>query len=118
MAQLAPTINSTHYSGVFGDKKVKAISATIAGTVTDASSSDGGALLTPALVGFTYIDYVHVVPKFSEDSIEEYAVSYGPADGGSSDGWVISVLDKDDNLETDDSTAITGVTFHALVIGS
>lgn len=116
MSRLIPTINSTVYSGIQGDRRVKVIKATIAGTYTSASASDGGALLTPAAVGLTSIDYVQVHPTFTADSIEEQPLSIGPSTSTTA-GWVFALTNKDDDLETADSTAVTDVTFYATVQG-
>lgn len=95
---------------------MKHIKATIAGTYSAASAADGGALLTPDLVGLNFIDHVAVHPSFTADTIEEQAVSVGPSTS-TTPGWVIALTNKDDDLETG-AVAVTGVTFFATVTGN
>lgn len=116
MARITPTINSTKLASVFGDKKVKVVSATVAGTYAAASVSADGVLLTPDQVGLEFIDAVIVTPTFTADSIEEQVVSLGPSTSSTA-GWVFALQDKDDDLETG-AGAVTGVTFDALIIGN
>lgn len=116
MARLTPTVNSTVSSSVKGDRREKVVKLTIAGTYGSATAADGGALVTPALVGLTSIDYLVIHPSFTADTIEEQAVSIGPSTSTTA-GWVIALTNKDDDLETADATAVTGVAFYATVVG-
>ena len=116
MAVLTPTIDATRYSGVSGDRKRVIVDGTIAGTYASATASDGGALLTPAQVGLRGFSSVRISPKFSADTIEEYPVSFGPSTSSTA-GHVIALADKADNLETADTTAVTGVLFSADILG-
>lgn len=116
MARLTPTVNSTPVSTVFGDKKVKVVNLTIAGTYAAASAAADGALLTPDQVGLTFIDAVIISPSFTADSIEEQPRSVGQSTSSTA-GWVFALADKADDLETG-AGAVTGVTFDAVVIGN
>jgi len=116
MARLSPTINSTLYSGIVGDRRQKVVKATVAGTYTSAAVSDGGILLTPAAVGMQSFDYVQVFPTFTADTIEEQLVGLGPSTSATA-GWVFALTNKDDDLETA-AVAVTGVTHHILVVGN
>lgn len=117
MARLSPTINSTLYSGIIGDRRQKVVKATVAGTYTSATVSDGGILLTPAAVDMQSFDYVQVFPTFTADTIEEQLVGLGPSTSTTA-GWVLALTNKDDDLETANSTAVTGVAHHILVVGN
>ena len=117
MSRLSPTINSTLYSGIVGDRRQKVVKATVAGTYTSAAVADGGILLTPAAVGMQSFDYVQVFPTFTADTIEEQLVGLGPSTSTTA-GWVFALTNKDDDLETANSTAVTGVAHHILVVGN
>lgn len=117
MARLSPTINSTLYSGVVGDRRHKVVKATVAGTYTSATLADGGVLLTPAAVDMQSIDYVQVFPTFTADTIEEQLLGLG-ASTSTTAGWVFALTNKDDDLETANSTAVTGVAYNLLVVGN
>ena len=116
MSRLTPTVNATRYSGVAGDRRVQVVNLTIAGTYTTAAASDGGALLTPDQVGLTEIDAVVISPTATADAIEEQPLSVGPSTSTTA-GWVFALSNKDDDLLVPNSTAVTGVTFDALVYG-
>ena len=116
MSRTAPTVSATLYSGVQGDRRVKSVKLAYGATYTSATASDGGILLTPALVGLNTIDYVVLSPTFSADTIEEQLVSIGPSTSTTA-GWVFALTNKDDDLETANSTAVTGVVGHAVVVG-
>lgn len=117
MSRLSPTINSTLYSGIVGDRRQKVVKATVAGTYTSAAVADGGILLTPADVGMQSFDYVQVFPTFTADTIEEQLVGLGPSTSTTA-GWVLALTDKADDLETANATAVTGVAHHILVVGN
>jgi len=116
MARLAPTVSSTAYSGVMGDRRVKHVKLAIAGAYTAATAADGGVLLTPALVGMQSFDYVEVLPTFTADAVTANAVGLG-ASTSTSAGWVIALQDKDDALQTANST-VSGVVAYATVVGT
>ncbi len=116
MARLTPTVNTIRYSGVQGDRRTVIANLTIAGTYTTAAASDGGALLTPAQLGLTSLDAVVVSPTVTADSIEEQPLSVGPSTSTTA-GWVFALTNKDDDLVTPNSTAVTGVTFDVVAYG-
>lgn len=115
MARLAPTVSSTLYSGIQGDRRVKHVKLAVDGAYTAAAASDGGVLLTPALVGLNSISYVGVHPSFTADAVEEYVTSVGPSTSTTA-GWVLALSDKDDNLQSANGT-VGDITCFATVVG-
>ncbi len=115
MARIAPTVSTTLYSGVQGDKRVKHVKLAIAGTYAAASAAADGILLTPAIVGLNKIDYAEVAPSFTADTVEEYVTSIGPSTSTTA-GWVFALSDKDDNLQSGNG-AVTDITAFVTVVG-
>ena len=115
MSVITPTISATRYAGVQGDRRRVIVEGTIDGTYASATASDGGVLLTPSQVGLRGFSDVTVTGIFSADTIEEQPVGFGPSTGTA--GYVIALTNKDDDLETADTTAVTGVKFKADILG-
>lgn len=115
MARLAPVVSSTTYSGIQGDRRVKHVKLAVDGAYTAAAASDGGVLLTPALVGMTSITSVSIEPTFTADTVEEYVTSVGPSTSTTA-GWVLALSDKADNLQSANGT-VADVVAYATVVG-
>lgn len=115
MARITPTITATRYNGITGDRRSVVVDIAITGTYTSATASDGGVKVTPALVGLQSIDYVKVIPRFSADAVARKVIWHGPSSADNS--HVLALLDKDDDLQTGNSTSVSDIAATIEVVG-
>lgn len=117
MARITPTVSSTVQNSVYGDRRTVVANISITGTYASASASAGGVKVTPALVGLSAIDVIEVIPKFTADAVARKVTYVGAATGADAPAHVLALLDKDDDLQTADTTSVSGITAMIRVTG-